>query len=269
MDKKHIGISSWTFPWAIGVDGFPPPAAWDVMTLLEKARTLGVGVLQIADNMPLDAYAAGELDVLAGAARGYDISLEPGTRGLAPDRLIHYLHIAQRLDAKLVRTLAHDGADRPSLAEAAERLVHILPEYERCGIALAIENHDYYPAGWFAALMDEVNSPTLGICLDTVNNIGQGESEREVFTVLAPHAINFHCKDYVILRKSSMLGFDVEGAPPGQGMLDLRRAKDMLNPGISWIIESWTPRQGSMEKTIALEEEWARMGVECLLSLRV
>jgi hypothetical protein len=35
----------------------------------------------------------------------------------------------------------------------------------------------------------------------------------------------------------------------------------------SAILESWTPKQKSIEETVALEEKWARQGVEYLREL--
>jgi len=268
MDRAQVGLSSWAFPWAVGVAGYERPAApLTAPGLLEKARELGAGVLQIADNLPPHCCEAAELDALAEAARKYGISLEVGTKGLAPGNLLRYLDIAARLGAKLVRTLPHDGADRPGLDEAVRRLREALPEYEQRGVLLGIENHDFYPSGWLAELMERVGSPALGVCLDPVNNLGQGESGREVFASLARHTVNFHCKDYTIARKPTMLGFDVQGAPTGGGRLDLHAAQSALRPGISWVIESWTPWQGDIARTVALEAEWARAGVECLKNL--
>ncbi|MCL2462555.1 MAG: sugar phosphate isomerase/epimerase [Defluviitaleaceae bacterium] len=279
MNREHIGISSWAYPWAVGVAGYEQPSRpMDAFGLLEKARELGAGVLQIEDNLPLHALGPNELDTLAAAARGCDITLEAGTKGLSPDNLLRYLDIALRIGARLVRTLPHDGSDRPGLEEAAARLMKVMPEYESNGVTLAVENHDFYPSKWLAELMERVNGPAicplraapaarpciLGVCLDPVNNFGQGESERDVFANLARFTVNFHCKDYMIARKPSMLGFDVEGAPLGSGRLDLKAAKTTLRPGISWVIESWTPWRENIRKTIQLEDEWARAGVGAL-----
>ena len=65
----RLGISSWTYAWSVGVAGFPAPSApLDAFGLLAKARELGVGVLQIADNLPLERLSTNELGALA--ARG-------------------------------------------------------------------------------------------------------------------------------------------------------------------------------------------------------
>lgn len=261
----RIGISSWSCPWAIGVAGYPtPPQPLGALGLVALAQELGVAVLQIADNLPLHTLPVAQLDALAQAARQAGVALEVGTRGLNPDNLRTYLAIARRLGAGLVRTLPHDGADRPDAVEAARRLNSVQGDFAAAGVILAIENHDLYPSAWLRALVQGADSPWVGVCLDAVNNLGLGESFREVLGTLGAQTVNFHCKDYAIARKPTMLGFDVVGAPAGEGMLDLHLARRTLRGDISWIIESWLPWQGSIEDTVVLERQWLRRGVENL-----
>ena len=52
----QLGISSYTFSWAVGIPGYPQPLQpLTALALLDRASELGVGVVQIADNLPLDA----------------------------------------------------------------------------------------------------------------------------------------------------------------------------------------------------------------------
>ena len=51
----RLGISSFTYVWSVGVPGFfAPSQPLAPGGLLEKAVQLGVRVVQIADNLPLD-----------------------------------------------------------------------------------------------------------------------------------------------------------------------------------------------------------------------
>jgi sugar phosphate isomerase/epimerase len=264
-----IGISSWSCPWAIGMAGRPlPTRPLDAIALLEKAAAAGAEALQIADNLPLAAMDAGTLRRLASAANAAGISLEAGTIGLDPGNLLRHLDIAGTLGAKLVRTLPHDGSDRPDLQEALRRLLAVRRQYEDAGVLLAIENHDFYPGEWLRSLVDAAGSPMIGVCLDAVNNLGQGESFREVLACLGPRTLNFHCKDYAITRKPTMLGFDVTGRPAGGGMLDLPSARRALRDDITWVIESWLPWQGDIASTVATEDDWLARGVRNLKAFR-
>ena len=258
----QLGISSWSCPWAIGVPGYPAPEKpMGVMDLLKAATEAGAQVLQIADNLPLHALSRGMRQELHREACLRGVALEAGTRGLAPENLFMYLDIAGELDAKLVRTLPHDGLDRPDFEEALRRLRAVKPAFEAAGVMLAIENHDHYPSKWLRRLTEAADSPYIGVCLDAVNNLGLGESFREVLCALGPRTVNFHCKDYTISRKPTMLGFDVVGAAAGEGMLDLALAKSALRADISWILESWLPWQGDISSTLSMERSWLERGM--------
>lgn len=270
MKNFRIGLSSWTYCWAIGIKGYElPQHPMTLMQLLEKAHQLGADVLQVADNYPLHLCSSDELSAFSKMAKEFNIAIEVGTRGLRRETLLKYLQIAQLLGAKLVRTLPHNDDSRPSLDCAVKCVNEVIAIFEKANVLLGIENHDYYPSLWLKTLITSVNSKHLGICLDTVNNLGQGEGETEVMNTLAAYAINFHCKDYTISRKPSMLGFDVVGTPLGQGLLNLERAQEMLPSGLSWIIELWTPWQGDLKKTIAMENDWAEKSIQTLKIFRI
>src|SRR5205085_1576518 len=73
--------------------------------LLEASRRLGVKVVQVGPNLPLDKLDAGELDAFCARARDWDIELELGTRGLEFDHLQRQIALAKRIGATLLRTL--------------------------------------------------------------------------------------------------------------------------------------------------------------------
>lgn len=257
-----IGISSWSCTWAIGVAGHPPPEnPMGVMALLDRAAGLQADVLQIADTLPLHLLPATGLRELAEEAAHRNIALEAGTRGMDSSHLLRYLDIAVMLGAKLVRTLPYDGDDCPDIAVALKRLNAVKREYEKAGVVLGIENYECHPSSWFAQLVQAVDSPFIGICLDAVNNLGRGESFAEVIGNLGRHTVNFHCKDYRITRSPTTMGFDVSGCPAGEGMLDLSLASQMLRDDISWIIESWVPWQSDSASTLAMEKDWLVRGM--------
>ena len=114
------------------------------------------------------------------------------------------------------------------------------------------------------SLVESLNTDYIGVCLDPVNNFAQGESTQEVLDNLGGLTVNFHCKDYTIHRKSSNLGFDVEGTPAGDGMLDIARCRRYLREDISCIIELWTPWQGDADSTANVEGAWAEKSVQYL-----
>ena len=266
----RLGISSWTYPWAIGVKGFsPPPKRLTLEDLLERASALKVGVVQIADNLPLHAMDDGELSAARDQAAGLGLKIEIGTRGVEPGHLFRYLDLAVRFDAVLLRTLTHTAESKPSLEQAEKWIRAVLPEFEAAGVTLGLENYEKHSCRELAALVCRLESRQVGICLDTVNSLGALETPERVVEMLGPLVVNLHIKDFVIERVPEMMGFRVRGAPAGEGMLDipwLLEQTTLRDANLSAILEQWPPLRDSVEVTVAMEREWAEQGVRYLRS---
>ena len=56
-----IGVSSYTWSWAVGVKGYEPKNPVKVMELLEMTKNHGISVLQIIDNICLHTMSDKEL----------------------------------------------------------------------------------------------------------------------------------------------------------------------------------------------------------------
>jgi sugar phosphate isomerase/epimerase len=266
----RLGISSYTYAWAVGVPGYPPDKPLGAIGLLHKAAQLGVGLVQYADNLPLDALSPVELGRLERVASDLDLSIEVGTRGVAPDHLRVYLALAERFDSPIVRIVVDTAACRPSETEIVASLRAVMPAYERAGVCLAIENHDRFRARALTRLLEQIGSPNVGICLDTVNSFGALEGPEAVLAQLGPWVVNLHVKDFAIERPDHKMGFVVKGRPAGQGRLDVpwlfEKLRDMgRDPNA--ILELWTPPQQDLAATIALEASWAVVSVDHLRTL--
>ena len=264
----ELGIGSYTFPWAFGVQGYPQPKVpLDAMGLLEKAESLGVNVVQICDNFPLHKMEDKTLNDLSKTARDMGINIEVGTRGIEPENLLTYLKIAKRLNAKLLRTVFEVSGRKPSLNKVIMQIKRILPIFEREGVSIALENYEQFKSRELALLIKRLVSPYVGACLDTVNSFGALEGLEEVVNKLAAFTINLHLKDFDIVRVRCRMGFKVVGRPLGEGRLNidwLFKVLEKKGRKPSVIVELWVPFMGSIEKTILKEEEWAIRSIEYL-----
>ena len=83
--------------------------------------------------------------------------------------------MATRLGSPLLRVVLDTDDHHPSADEAVSTLHSVLPDFERAGVCLAIENHDRFPAAVLARMLQRLDSPHVGICLDTANSLGCGE----------------------------------------------------------------------------------------------
>lgn len=268
----ELGISSWSVPWSIGVPGYPlPPRPLDVFGLLEKAVEAKVTVVQIADNLPLHVLPDRDLGRLKAAASERGLTLEAGTRSLAPEHLSRYATIARRIGARLLRAVLSGsllGADQMALAE--EGIRRALPVLQKLGVTLAFENNEAFSAAEFAGLIDRLGSSLLGVCLDTANSLGRPETLETVVTNLAARTVMLHAKDYDIRRVETRMGFSIVGTPVGDGRVDFDWVLAELGRNgrkdISVIVEHWPPFAGTIEKTVRLEEEWLERSVKFLQS---
>ncbi len=149
----RLGLSSWTYPWAIGVPNFPRcENALDAFGLLDRATSLGIGVVQIADNLPVESLSRDALEELGRQATRRGIALELGTRGVEPEHLLRHLDLARRPGVKLVRTLTHTAGSTPDLNVAESWIREVLPDFARAGVVLALENYEKHTCGEFARM---------------------------------------------------------------------------------------------------------------------
>jgi sugar phosphate isomerase/epimerase len=255
-----LGVSSYTFTWAIGNPGYPPEHPMDELDLLNQVSILGVEVVQVADNLPLHALSTRALDAFGRRAEELGILIEIGTRGVDPDHLRTYLALAQRFRSPILRLVIDTPDHHPAPVEVVAALRSVIPAFEQAGVCLALENHDRFKTRTLVEMADriagQINSPAVGFCLDTSNSFSVQEGPEVVVANLAPRTVNLHLKDFVIRRFPHMMGFTIEGRPVGQGQLDIPWLLGELrqhgrNPNI--ILEQWTLPEADLASTIAKE----------------
>jgi len=242
----------------------------DAIGLLDRAAELGIHVVQVADNLPLGQLSPSELDAFVKRAAELDINIEVGTRGIGHDNLYTYLRLAERLESPILRVVIDTADHHPDANEVVDILKGIIPEFERAGVCLAIENHDRYKATTLADIIQRIGSQCIGVCLDTVNSFGALEGPEVVLEALGPLVVNLHVKDFAIFRASHLLGFSIEGRPAGQGRLNvpwlLEELRDLsLDPNA--ILELWTPPEETLSATIEKENAWTIASIEYLRTL--
>ncbi len=263
-----LGLSSYTYTWQVGVPGYQTlDESLTVMGLLDKAKQAEVNLIQVCDNLPLDKVSKEQLAKIKETASDFGIDIEVGTQGVDQEHLLKYLDIAEYLGSDILRIILEKEDGKLTIEEGINKIKKVLAEFSKKNISIAVENHEKYTSRELSTLIGEIDSPYLGICLDTVNSFGALEGPEQVIARLAPYTINLHIKDFEISRLSHQMGFTITGAPAGYGRLDIDSLLATIrNNGkkSNAILELWTPYTNSIEETINKESEWADKSIKFL-----
>jgi sugar phosphate isomerase/epimerase len=271
-EQDHqLGISSWSFPWAVGVSRGPRlKRRLSALELLEKAKALDVGLVQIADNLPLEDLPWESLIKVKRFAGENNIKIETGTRGTNTGHLMKFLEIAHFLKSPVLR-VAPTSDEEPFDPEKIQRdLWEVLPDFGKENVMIVLENHEAFTALELAGLMERFDHPCLRVCLDLSNSIGALEGPDHVLDRLAPWCGCLIFRDVEIVRTQTSMGFSVEGRPAGMGRIPIGTALGRLKElgiGHNTIVELWPPWQGDIQSTVSLENEWAALSVEFMKNL--
>ena len=261
-----IGLGTYAFFWQHS-DQVPEPLS--LVGAFEATRELGVDLFQICDHAPLEQMDDAELADAAAAARDLGLTIELGTKGVEPDRLARFLELAGVFGASLVRSMLYSPDSRPTLAQAAEWLRTALPAYEAAGVDLALETYEQVSTEDLVAVVERIDSPRLGICLDPANVVARLERPRDCVEQAAPYVKNVHVKDFAFARQPGWVGFTYGGAPMGEGLHDYPHLLETVRPrerGVNEVVEHWLSWQGDPETTVRTEREWTRRTIEYLRS---
>jgi len=265
--RLQLGLSSYTYTWAVGVPGSQASRTFSAYDLVDKAGAYGLRLVQIADNLPLEGMTDEQLFDLYRYSGKQDVALEMGSRGLTLEHTFKCLETAQKLHSPILRMVIDKPGYEPDLIQIISIIKELLPELRSRKIRLAIENHDRLKAREFEEIIRSVGNEWVGICLDSVNSMGAGEGFGTVSEILIPYTINLHIKDFIIFRVSHKMGFVIEGRPAGQGILNISRLVSTLSESgqcQSAILELWTPPEPTIEDTIRKEEKWASESIDYL-----
>ena len=259
----NLCIGTHTFPWAFGAQD--PLRRMTLEQLMDKAVEYGCFGIQIADNYPLHELSKSQLSKLTQYSQDKGLRLEVGCRGLIKDQVLEYLLIAQKIGARFVRVVIDlYETFQPSKDQVIDIIKELLPQFERAGIVLALENHDRFAAKELAEIIQRTSDQWVGICLDTANSIGAGEGINEVLSYLAKYTINLHIKDLVFNRLPHQMGFIIQGVVAGSGELDLPHIIAMVKQYgklQSILVEVWSDPLAKEAATIEREARWAEESV--------
>lgn len=263
---SRIGLSSYAFFWQLSHQVTEPLTIHEA---LQKTADLGVDLFQICDYAPLEDMADDDLAAVRATADSLGITLEVGTKGIRPEHLRKFLHVAGILGSPLLRTMFNVPGHTPTAEDAVAIFKEVLPEFAAAGVRIAVETYEQVPTSRILDVIRGVDSPYLGICSDPANTVAALEMPREVIDAVAPYVLNMHIKDFAFSRKQGWVGFTYSGAPLGEGLLDYDYMVAKIQPkarNINQIVEHWLPWQDSEADTVRLENQWTQQSLDFLRS---
>jgi 3-oxoisoapionate decarboxylase len=199
------------------------------LNFLSHCQSLGAGGVQLGLGVREDSYCARLREYAAKHRLFVEASIAlPRDQADLP-RFTAELQTAKRCGVSVFRSVLAGGRRYEVFASAAafrrfraqvdERLALARPVVERHEIRMAIENHKDLQAPELVEVITKLDSPWIGVCLDTGNNIALLETPQETTALLAPHAFTTHIKDMGVEEYRD--GFLLSEVPLGAGFLDL------------------------------------------------
>jgi sugar phosphate isomerase/epimerase len=263
-----IGIGTYSLFWEFESRN---PSPLDIPGMIDRAARLGCEVFQICDDPRIEQLDPAALRDLRERAEILGIELELGTRTVGRDHLGRHLDLAEALGARTLRSMiqSQEIADGPGAAIAELRAA--LPRLESAGITLALETYEQVPTRTLLGIVEELDSPQVGICLDPANCVSALEHPKDVVEACAPRTVNLHVKDFAFARQEGWVGFTYSGAPLGEGLLDLDHELGSVyadGRAPSAIVEHWLPWQGDLDSTLEAERAWTDRTLAALRAWR-
>jgi sugar phosphate isomerase/epimerase len=238
--KMKLGLHTYTLHlWGLGqnwgIVADPRPKEMNLLQLMDKAVEWGLDGLHITgcDLETKDDARLAEVKAAA-ASRNlyleYNCSRDEEFDPRLSDGVEAGIRITEKLGADLTKLSLDIRRPRPlygscfhpevmkQLCDCYDEVIAVLPLLERTGIRLALENHTETFADEILWLIDKIDHPLVGACVDTVNSMGVLENPETAVRKLAPCAFCNHFCDHKLDR--DQFGIRFHGVALGDGDID-------------------------------------------------
>ncbi len=223
---------------------------WDIFGLMGEAKKLGLEGLHLTaadlgstDQAHLRAVCRAAEE--SGLYLEYNFSLDASEYD---DRLTHTMEegisIAESIGSDIgkismdvkrphpVCGSAFHPAVIPQLEEIARKAEKAAPVAQNAGVRLCLENHTEAFSDEVLWIINRVNHPYVGVCVDTNNSLMVGEDPLIAIRKLAPVSFTNHFSDHRIVF--DQYGCRITGVATGTGDVPMREAYQVIkaNPNM-------------------------------------
>lgn len=249
--RYRLGVGSYAYRYAIGVEGFKPAHPMNALEFAQSAHALGASGIQLCENLPYAHELPSNLDQLRDFCGQNGLFIELGLKGISDRHLQRHIEIAEILGAKLIRVVLGGTGNDPGQEEdelertAVEVLRRALPVLHQKGIYVGIENHFDLRTARLVGIAEELDDDHIGFVFDTTNGIGLIERPEDTLELLISRLLSIHIKDYRMAKVEA--GYEMQGCELGKGWLDYREmlGKVLSAKPDSSIILELTVRRGA------------------------
>ncbi|MGD8342102.1 MAG: TIM barrel protein [Desulfobacterales bacterium] len=222
----------------------PWPRQLSTFELLDQAVDWGLDGLHLDDGV-LENLEPAYLKEVSAAAQDrdlyleYNFSMDIGNQGIGIQHdLAEAIATAQALGADIVKVSMDLIRPRPVAASrfhpdvmdqiksVASRLKQMIPAAVDADVKIAVENHCDTFSEEILWLLDRVDHPQVGACIDTVNAFMVMEDPMVAIENLAPRAYTNHFRDDRI--EFQRYGCKLTGTAVGDGDIDMKRAYEII-----------------------------------------
>ena len=249
MDKKmKLGMHTytlhlWGFGQNWGIVAEPRPKEFSLFELMDKSVSWGLNGLHLT-GCDLESKDEKRLQQVREAAEErdlyleYNFSLNEEFDPRLTDSLEKGIMIAAGLGSDVAKVSLDIRRPRPlygscfhpevmrQMVDIYNEIIKVLPLMESKEVKLALENHTETYADEIIWLIDQVNHPLVGACVDTVNSMAVLESPLYAVEKLAPYAFVNHFCDHKLDR--DQFGLRFYGVALGDGDIDCLRVLNTI-----------------------------------------
>lgn len=222
----------------------PWPRQMSTFDLFDEGAKMGLDGFHLDDGV-LETLDPSYLQEVKTAARErglyleYNFSMDLGGMGIGIQHdLDEAIATAENLGSDIVKVSMDLIRPRPLAASRfhprvkdqmksfAAQLKASAPAAAAAGVKIAVENHCDSFSEEIIWLLDRVDHPAVGACVDTVNALMVMEDPMQAIANLAPRAFTNHFRDDRI--EMQRYGFKLTGAAVGEGDIDMKRAYEII-----------------------------------------
>jgi len=247
---NRVGIVCYSLQYHIGLFSYSdrPGDKINAVGFIEKTREAGGDCAQIFHNM-VDDLSEDDIARLRKTAADLDVAIE--VHGGSAERPTYEktMQIAKAAGAKVIgcsfgmmmrpdkiATLADWDAH---LAKCKARLAEVRDAAKEMDIIVGVENHLDFTIEELRDLIQEMDSPHIGVILDVGNPFGTLDDPLDTVDMLGPYTVATHYKDFAV--EETTRGFRLTMVPLGCGSLKLPEITQLLvkyvSPDIGFAIE--------------------------------